>query len=1185
MNIVARRLALAGVLCAGLGTAHAQVVISQVWGSAGSPGAVYDRDYVELFNRGSSAVSLNGLSVQYQGASANGRYTVLGALPNISLQPGQRFLVGLASGAGASALPAPDLSNTTDIATAGKLVLATGTTGLICAHGPGSVKCDVSEPARIVDMVGYGSNANDYEGSAPAPTPTATSAIQRLNNGATDTNQNGADFALGTPSPRNSGAMWTPTDGTPVIAITNASVGEGNGGTTPLFFSISLSAPAGVGGVSFDWATADATASAGSDYVAASGSATIPEGATSVIVSVDVSGDWDLEGDETFAVNLSNLTGALPYDVQGVGTITNDDVAITAIHDIQGNGAASPLAGQAVNTRGIVTGRKSNGFFVQAADADCDADPATSEGIFVFTGSAPSVAAAVGNFVQVSGTVAEFVPAADPLQAPMTELTSPSVLAISTGNPLPSAMMLDATFPAPTGAVDQLERYEGMRVTASSFTVVAPTRGSVNQANATGGSNGIFNVVVTGNERPFREAGIQMPDPDPVGSIAAAIPRWDFNPELLTVDSDAIGAPQLNLATGATITGLTGPLDFGFRRYTILAEAGAVASGGQLPEGVRAPTEDEFTVASYNLQRFFDTSDDPATSDAIPTAAAFDKRLAKASLAIRDYLHAPDVVGVQEVENLATLQAIAARVSADAVAAYQADPQYSAILLEGNDIGGIDVGLLVKTAGEYAPRVEVLSVEQLGKDTTWTDPSDGAEHLLNDRPPLLAKLVVHYADGREVPLTVVVVHQRSLDGVNSEDADGATTEGDRVRQKRQRQAEFLAGEIQARQAADADEHIVVLGDFNAFEFNDGYADALNVVAGTPSADDATAVTGDGADLVNPDLANLRSFGGANDYSYVFEGNAQSLDHMLANEALLGDVGAVELAHAHFNADFPEILRGDATTPSRLSDHDPMVAYFAVDRADLSMDATGPAAAVLPGSALAFQAVVANAGPSAAQFPGVGFAFDAELADLAVTAPAGWTCDEPTIAYGTSVLSCSASALASGGDATFAFSATAPKAKSGQAITLVASVDSTTFDPESANDSDSTAANVTEVADLAIALMSRTRGASTTTYEFVADNDGPVGATGVAVDITSDLKAGIGSIVAPEGWVCTPKTGMLGAICTAATFASGTDATFTMTVPSKLDKTQYRVVGTVQSDTVDMVTANNRCAHRLAMPGL
>ena len=69
-----------------------------------------------------------------------------------------------------------------------------------------------------------------------------------------------------------------------------------------------------------------------------------------------------------------------------------------------------------------MTGVKTNGFFIQEPDASVDADPATSEGIFVFTRAAPPAAAAVGNLVQVTGTVAEFVPAADPLQPPMTEL-------------------------------------------------------------------------------------------------------------------------------------------------------------------------------------------------------------------------------------------------------------------------------------------------------------------------------------------------------------------------------------------------------------------------------------------------------------------------------------------------------------------------------------------------------------------------------------------------------------------------------------------------------------------------------------------------------------------------------------------------------------------------------------------
>src|SRR5690606_13116005 len=139
------------------------------------------------------------------------------------------------------------------------------------------------------------------------------------------------------------------------------------------------------------------------------------------------------------------------------------------------------------------------------------------------------------------------------------------------------------------------------------------------------------------------------------------------------------------------------------------------------------------------------------------------------------------------------------------------------------------------------------SVAQVGADITWIYEGTGASSLLNDRPPLVLDAVVNFADGRALPVTVVTVHQRSLSGVNSEDAAGTGTLGDRVRQKRQRQAEFLAGVLQNMQQADPERNIVVLGDFNAFEFSDGYADIMGTVTGAPSDDDATAVNGDGAD--------------------------------------------------------------------------------------------------------------------------------------------------------------------------------------------------------------------------------------------------------------------------------------------------------------------------------------------------
>ena len=150
-------------------------------------------------------------------------------------------------------------------------------------------------------------------------------------------------------------------------------------------------------------------------------------------------------------------------------------------------------------------------------------------------------------------------------------------------------------------------------------------------------------------------------------------------------------------------------------------------TAGTLPTVVTAPTSSEFTIASYNLQRFYDTVDDGATDDVALTATAFANRLQKASLAIRNHLRAPDILGVQEVENLATLQALSAQISADAIAASQPDPAYVAYLSDGNDSGGIDVGYLVKTASVGGSTPRVLGAR------AWIGASAGA--VPSRRPP------------------------------------------------------------------------------------------------------------------------------------------------------------------------------------------------------------------------------------------------------------------------------------------------------------------------------------------------------------------------------------------------------------------------------------------------------------------
>ncbi|MGJ4730442.1 lamin tail domain-containing protein, partial [Luteimonas sp. SDU101] len=196
-------LVLCGVLCAV--PLHAQVVVSQVYGGGGNSGAPYNADYVELFNRGSEAVPLGGLSVQYASATGTGN---LGAgagqivvLPAVTLEPGRYFLVGLAGGANGAPLPAPDASGTINMSgSAGKVALVASTSSLGCNGG--STPCTPEQLALIVDLVGFG-GANFFEGAAAAPALNNASAAFRADGGCSDSNDNASDFASAAPAPRS----------------------------------------------------------------------------------------------------------------------------------------------------------------------------------------------------------------------------------------------------------------------------------------------------------------------------------------------------------------------------------------------------------------------------------------------------------------------------------------------------------------------------------------------------------------------------------------------------------------------------------------------------------------------------------------------------------------------------------------------------------------------------------------------------------------------------------------------------------------------------------------------------------------------------------------------------------------------------------------------------------------------
>ncbi len=595
------------------------------------------------------------------------------------------------------------------------------------------------------------------------------------------------------------------------------------------------------------------------------------------------------------------------------------------ISDVQGEKNASPYFGEAARLTGIVTARTRNGFFLQTPDGKADNNPKTSEGIYVFTKSEPAVEATIGNLVSVTGFIDEFKPKSEPLSLSVTELSmkkgTDTIQVVSKNNPLPKPVILAST-DFSSGTIDELEKYEGMRVQVETMTVVAPTGGRVDDKNATSESNGVFYGVLKGFARPFREKGIEIYDyTEKIKKDFPKIPVFDNNPERIRVESTAqLGAQTIDTTAFAEIKNLSGVLHYAYRTYTIYVDADSkpIISGSLKAAPLFDIKDNQFSVAGMNLENFFDDEDDPAMKEDIVTTEAFEKRLKKISMAIRNYLKTPDVIGVIEVENLSAIKRLAKKINEDATASGKPNPKYEAYLIEGNDPRGIDSGFLVKSS-----RVKVIEVKQFGKDEKFTNPNNKEDALLNDRTPLMLRASIDDPKtNKPFEFTVVVNHLKSFLGVDDQKDGGA-----RVRLKRKLQAEFLAKFVQERQQANPQERMILLGDFNAYQFNDGIGDTIGTIKGMPAPKDG--VMNFSEDLVNPDLTNLVDLIKPDQkYSYSFDGNGQALDHFLVNAAMKKYVNG--FGFAHLNADFPEIYRNDDTRVERFSDHDSAIAYFTFD---------------------------------------------------------------------------------------------------------------------------------------------------------------------------------------------------------------------------------------------------------------
>ena len=215
-------------------------MISQVYGAGGETDADFNADYVELFNPTDDPIDLTGWSLQYAD-SGSGTWDVFPLAG--TLDPGHYYLLGSTAGVNGQALPTPDQSSTLDAAAAdGKVALVNTTDPLLGEQSP----CD-----DVVDLVGYGIDADWFEGTGPAGETTPNTATLRLGHGNFDTDDNVWDFTTGDPTPRNSGFATAnrkpnvemPTEvGTPLdtpVTLDGIAVADPDAGEAPVELTVS----------------------------------------------------------------------------------------------------------------------------------------------------------------------------------------------------------------------------------------------------------------------------------------------------------------------------------------------------------------------------------------------------------------------------------------------------------------------------------------------------------------------------------------------------------------------------------------------------------------------------------------------------------------------------------------------------------------------------------------------------------------------------------------------------------------------------------------------------------------------------------------------------------------------------------------------------------------------------------
>ncbi len=580
-----------------------------------------------------------------------------------------------------------------------------------------------------------------------------------------------------------------------------------------------------------------------------------------------------------------------------------DSSTITLIHDIQGSGGDSQLLGQVVVIDGVVVGDFQNngqpdsgdlgGFFVQEEDYQADANPETSEGVFVFASSAADVMA--GDHVRVRGEVGEFFG--------NTQLSHQAMAICETPAEMPAVTVVE--LPA------DMEQYEGMLATFPQ---------SLNIAEFFNFDR--FGEMVLTTDRQFQPTAVFEPGSQEAADLAAFNAshritlddgRTSSNPDPAIHPNGLEFTLDNRFRGGNLVTDATGVINYAFGLYRIQPTQGATYEVANERPAAPDTVGGRLKVASLNVLNYFTTLDESGNLCGPPgfeqgcrgadNQTEFDRQRAKIIAALLG-LDA-DVIGLMEIENSGSDTALA-----DLVAGMNEETEpgtyaYIATGYLGTDV--ITQAFIYKVAS-VTPKGAFAALD----DKSFTDPRNTGDD--KNRPALAQSFVEN--DGGAV-FTVVVNHLKSK-GSGCGPGDDDPEQGS-CNLTRTLAVQTLVEWLGTDPTGSGDPDFAVIGDLNAYDKED----PIDVLAG--------------ADYT--DLEAL--FGGELAYSYVFNGQLGYLDYALANASLLSQVtGATTW---YINADEPDILDYDTSFKKdaqdalyedneyRSSDHDPVIMGLALNR--------------------------------------------------------------------------------------------------------------------------------------------------------------------------------------------------------------------------------------------------------------